>query len=66
MSIGHLYILYGEMSIQVLCPFFKSDWWGFFVVVEWYTFTHGTLNHKKEGDLTFCDSMDGPGEQYAK
>ena len=22
--------------------------------------------HKKEGNLTFCDSMDGPGEYYAK
>ena len=21
---------------------------------------------KKEGNLTFCDSMDGPGEHYAK
>ena len=24
------------------------------------------LGHKKEGNLTFCDSMDGPGEHYAK
>jgi hypothetical protein len=23
--IGHLYICFGEMSIQVLCPFFKLD-----------------------------------------
>ena len=24
------------------------------------------LDHKKEGNLTFCDSMDGPGEYYAQ
>ena len=24
MSIGHLYVLFGEVSIQVLCPFFNS------------------------------------------
>ena len=24
MSIGHLYVLFGEVSIQVLCPFFKN------------------------------------------
>ena len=24
------------------------------------------LSHKKEGNLTLCDSMDGPGECYAK
>ena len=25
MSIGHVYVLFGEVSIQVLCPFFKLD-----------------------------------------
>ena len=24
------------------------------------------LSHKEEGNLTFCDSMDGPGEYYGK
>ena len=24
------------------------------------------LNHKKEGNFNFCDSMEGPGEYYAK
>ena len=24
------------------------------------------LNHKKKGTLTFCNSMDGPGEHYSK
>ena len=24
------------------------------------------LNCKKEGNFTYCDSMDGPGEHYAK
>ena len=23
-------------------------------------------SHKKEGNLTFCNSMDGPGDYYAK
>ena len=29
-SIGHLYVLFGEVSIQVLCPFFNWVVWGFF------------------------------------
>ena len=24
------------------------------------------LGHLKKGSLTFCDSMDGPGDRYAK
>ena len=24
------------------------------------------VSHKKEESLTFCDSMDGPGEHYSK
>ena len=35
MSIGHLYVLLGEASIQVLCPF--SDWIVWFLGVELYT-----------------------------
>nr|KAF6410579.1 hypothetical protein HJG63_009088 [Rousettus aegyptiacus] len=35
--VGHLYVLYGEVSIQVLCPFF--DWIiCVFVVIELYEF----------------------------
>ena len=30
MSIGHLYVLFGEVSIQVLCPFF--NWVDFLVL----------------------------------
>ena len=29
--VGHLYIIFGEMSVHILCPFFKSGW--FFWVV---------------------------------
>nr|KAF6404967.1 hypothetical protein HJG63_009296 [Rousettus aegyptiacus] len=32
MSIGHLHILFGEMSIQVLCPFFNQIF--FFLVLS--------------------------------
>ena len=31
MSIGHLYALFGEVSIEVLCPFFKLDY-----LFSWY------------------------------
>ena len=33
MSMGHLYVLFGEVSIQVLCPFFN---WIFFLL--WLSF----------------------------
>ena len=29
MSIGHVYVLFGEVSIQVLCLFFNWVVWGF-------------------------------------
>ena len=29
MLVGHLYIFFGEVSIQVLCPFLKQVVWGF-------------------------------------
>ena len=34
MSIGHMYVLFGEVSIQVLCPFF--NWIIGFFGVELY------------------------------
>ena len=36
MSIGHLYVLFGEVSIQVLCPFFS--WVFYFFGVEYCKF----------------------------
>ena len=38
MSIGHLYILCGDVSIQVLCPFF--NWIGFFLVLDFVSTLH--------------------------
>ena len=38
MSIGHLYVLFGEVSIQVLCPFFKLDY--MFFGVEFLSFLY--------------------------
>ena len=35
-SIGHLYVFFGEVSIQVLCPFF--DWLDWFIGVEFCKF----------------------------
>ena len=32
MSIGHLDVLLGEASIQILCPFFNWIVWGFLVL----------------------------------
>ena len=32
MSLGSLYVLFGEVSVQVFCPFFKI---GLFVFLEW-------------------------------
>ena len=33
----------------------------------WYKLHNGILlGHRKEGNLTFCDSVDEPGEHYAK
>ena len=32
--IGHLYIFFGKMSIQLFCPFF--NWVGFFFYIELY------------------------------
>ena len=34
MSLGHLCVLFGEMSIQVFCPFF--DWVASFDAVKHY------------------------------
>ena len=31
-----------------------------------YVYNGIPLTQKKEGNLTFCDSMDRPGEYYAK
>ena len=36
MLVGHLYIFFGEMSIQVFCPFF--NWVVGFLAVELYKF----------------------------
>ena len=36
MCIGHLYVLFGEMSVQVLCPFF--NWIVCFFGIEFYEF----------------------------
>ena len=36
MSIGNLYVLFGEVSIQALCPFF--NWVICLFVVEYYKF----------------------------
>ena len=35
--IGHLYVLFGEMSIQVLCSFFNWVVW-FFLVLSLFSF----------------------------
>ena len=32
MSVGPLYVLFGEVSVQVLCPFFLWIVWGFLVL----------------------------------
>ena len=32
MPVGHPYVIFGEMSIQVFCPFFDWIVWGFVVV----------------------------------
>ena len=31
MLVGHLYIIFGEMSIQVFCPFLKSGLFDLFI-----------------------------------
>ena len=49
MSIGHLYILLGEIYIQVLCPFF--NWISCFLGVELYVvnwFQQGSKNIQQE------------------
>ena len=50
MSIGHLYVLLGEVSIQVLCPFFNwiicfpgVESCQFFVYFEDQTFVQGII-----------------------
>ena len=30
-SVGHLYVLFGEVSVQVLCPFFGVELYKFFI-----------------------------------
>ena len=32
MCVGHLYVFFGKMSIQVLCPFFNRIVWGFLIL----------------------------------
>ena len=38
MSPGHLYVLFGEVSIQVLCPFFLIGFFHVCLCVEFYKF----------------------------
>ena len=65
MSIGHLYILFGEVSSQVFCPLFNCV--VVFLVFSSVIIHNGVLcSRKKEGTPTLQNSMDGTGELYAK
>ena len=46
---------------QPKCP--SVDEW---VTKLWFIYTAILHSCKKEGNLTFCDNMDGPGEYHAK
>ena len=47
---------------QPKCPS-VSEW----IKKPWYMCTIGYYSAiKKEGNLTFCNTMDGPGDYYAK
>ena len=73
-DIGHLYVLFGEVSIQVICPFFNWIIWkqpNCHLVDEWikkavvHVHNRILLGHKKEENFTLCNGMNGPGEHYA-
>ena len=50
--VGHLYILFGKMSIQVICPFLIGLFGVFFVVFEYMVYLFGLFyNHP------FCISI---------
>ena len=72
MAMGPLYVLLGEVSVQVLCPFF--NWIVYLPGIESYEFFiqfgdlyNGILHsRKKEGIPAFYNCVDGTGEHYAK
>ena len=61
----HPYVIYNSQDLQAaqvsINSRYKKLW--YISTMEYYSPIGGK---KKEGNLTLCDSMDGPGEHYAK
>ena len=58
MPIGHLYFFFGEMSIQVFCPFFDWVVWVFFVIELYELFLFNVLLLSQPASLSPVLSFD--------
>ena len=59
----HCSVIYNSQDLEAAQVPSVDEW----IKMLWYIYTVEYYSAvRKKGNLTFCDSMDGPGEYYAK